>query len=92
MKIKKYLPFWIILVLVNAAAVLLTNSNLLSLQKDYTDLQTEYYQLEKQTAALERETARLGSLQRISQKAEEMGLETVDQRIVKVDKPAFAMR
>lgn len=92
MNLKKYLPFWIILVLINAAAVLLTNSNLLSLQKDYSQLQENYYQLVKETSSLERETAQLGSLQRISQKAEEMGLETVDQRIVKVDMPVFAMR
>ena len=92
MNIKKYIPFWIIIILINAAAVLVTNSNLLSIQKDYSSLQQEYYQLEKQTAALERETAELGSLQRISQKAEEMGLKTVDQSIVKVDKPVFAMR
>lgn len=92
MKIKKYIPFWIILVLINAGAVLVINSNLLSLQKDYTDLQQKYFQLEKETSKLERETARLGSLQRISQKAKEMGLESVGQQIVKVDKPIFAMR
>lgn len=92
MNFKKYIPFWIILVLINAGAVLMTNSNLLSLQKNYTVLQEKYYQLEKETASLERQTAKLGSLQRISQKAEEMGLKTVDQRIVKVDKPIFAMR
>lgn len=92
MKIKKYLPFWIMLVIINAAVVLLTNSNLLALQKDYSHLQEKYYQLEKEASQLERETARLGSLQRISQKAKEMGLKTVDNRIVKVDKPVFAMR
>ncbi len=92
MNLKKYLPFWIILILINAGMVLFTNYKLLSLQKDYADLQTRYYELDRETAVLEREAAKLGSLKRISERAEEMGLVNVGGQIVKVDMPIFAMR
>ncbi len=91
-RIKAYLYFLSLVVLVNVLISLVINADLLANQKKYIDLEKSISQLREENNKLNRKLAHLSSLTMISQAAEEMGLGHDKKNIVFVSKSQFAKR
>ena len=74
MKLKKTLFILVSTLLIDVLTCLLTNADLISIQKKYFQLESEIDQLMSINQALEKETARLSSIAKINQLAESAGL------------------
>lgn len=87
---KKYIFFIIGLTIIDIAVSMLVSTQLLTLQKEYGQLRQREKELRQQTDQLAREVAHMASLQKISQSAQNLGLTKTDNRVVYVEKAAFA--
>ncbi len=87
---KRYIFFIICLIIISAAVSVGVSTSVISLQDEYIQLRQKEKQLIAENNHLARETAHLASLQRISEKAEELGLAKIDNQLIYIDKDIYA--
>ena len=89
---KKYFLFLLCLVFLDVSVCLLTNTNLVEIQKDYQKLEESLSLLEKENNRLEREIAHLTSFNHLEKEIKKIDLKNNPDRIVYLDQDLFAMR
>lgn len=87
---KKYIFFIIGLAIIDIFVSVVVSTQLLTLQLDYSRLRQREKKLQRENNRLAREVAYISSLQKINQSVQNLGLTKSSNRVVYIEKAAFA--